>query len=149
MTAAGGYDRLGAEAEVGVQAWGPTAAEAFRQTVLGVFALIADPDAVEEREVREVRAHGSSLEALLASWINECLYVHEVEGFVARDVTFAAFHAEPLSGGEPLRLHSALHGEEVDAGRHGPGATVKAAQASRVEVSRTDSGWRTRVVLET
>ena len=99
MSAAGGYDRLDAESEVGIQAWGPTVAESFRQTVLGVFALIAEPDAVEEREIREVRAHGASLEALLSSWINECLYVHDVEGFVARDLVFAAFQAEPLAGG--------------------------------------------------
>jgi len=149
VSAAGGYDRIDAESEVGIQAWGPTVAEAFRQTVLGVFALIAEPDAVEEREVREVRAHGASLEALLSSWINECLYVHDVEGFVARDLVFAAFQAEPLTGGEPLRLHSALRGEEVDAVRHGAGGTpVKSSVAHRTEVSRTETGWRTRVVLE-
>jgi SHS2 domain-containing protein len=146
--AAGGHDRLDTPGEVGIQAWGPTVADAFRQTVLGVFALLAEPDAVEERDVREVRAHGSTLEALLASWINECLYVHEVEGFVARDLAFAAFQAEPLAGGEPLRLHAALRGEEVDPVRHGQGTPVRAALAHRTEVSRTETGWLTRVILE-
>ena len=146
--AASGYDRVDAGSDVAVQAWGPTVTEAFRQTVLGVFALIADPDAVEERDVREVRAHGSTLEALLVAWVNECLYVHEVEGFVARDLGFAAFQAEPLAGGEPLRLHSVLRGEEIDPDRHGLGTAVRAALAQRTEVSQTETGWRTRVALE-
>ena len=91
---------------MGVIGRGPTHAEAFVQTALGVFALIVEPGSVEERESREVRAHGESLEALLVAWINECLYVHEVEGFVARRVALEVFDTTPRAGGEPLRLHS-------------------------------------------
>src|SRR2546422_10487509 len=65
----------------------PTRAEAFAQAALGVFALIVSPDEVDEREHREVRAQADSPETLLVNWINECLYVHEIEGFVAHRIT--------------------------------------------------------------
>ena len=76
-----GWEHFETEADVGVEAWGPTRAEAFAQAALGVFALIVKPEEVAEREHREVRAQADSPERLLASWINECLYVHEIEGF--------------------------------------------------------------------
>src|SRR2546425_11413885 len=57
------------------------------QAALGVFALIVSPDEVDEREHREVRAQADSPETLLVNWINECLYVHEIEGFVAHRIT--------------------------------------------------------------
>src|SRR2546427_5439748 len=81
-----GWEQFDVDADVGVRAWGPTRAEAFAQAALGVFALIVAPDEVEEREHREVRAQAESPETLLVTWINECLYVHEIEGFVVHRV---------------------------------------------------------------
>jgi SHS2 domain-containing protein len=143
-----GYEYFEMEADVGVIGRGSTAAEAFIQTARGVFALIVDPATVQAREPREVRAHGESLEALLVAWINECLYVHEVEGFVAGDVRLEVFETTPLAGGEPLRLHSFLLGEEVDAARHRLGTVVKAATFHRVSVQATERGFEARLVLD-
>src|SRR2546426_2673056 len=98
-----GWEQFDVDADVGVRAWGPTRAEAFAQAALGVFALIVSPDEVEEREHREVRAQARSPETLLVSWINECLYVHEIEGFVVHRVAV-------LSASDTL-VHGVLHGE--------------------------------------
>jgi SHS2 domain-containing protein len=89
---------------------------AFAQAALTIGAEAFDPEAIEEREVREVRAHGPTPEALFVHWINECLYVHEVEGFAWRRIDFAVFDTEPRAGAEPMRLHSLLHGESLEAG---------------------------------
>src|SRR4030095_1496016 len=105
-----GWEHFETEAEGGGEAWGPTRAEAFAQAALGVFALIVKPEEVAEREHREVRAQADSPERLLASWINECLYVHEIEGFVVRRVE--------VNTCTTTLVHGLLHGEELDAGRH-------------------------------
>jgi SHS2 domain-containing protein len=125
------------EADVGVRAWGATRAEAFAQAALGVLALIVAPDEVEARETREVRAQGESAEALLVAWVNECLYVHEIEGFVAHRV-------EVLACTDSL-VHGALHGEPLDPRRHHPGTVVKAATMHRTSV--TERGGRHEVSL--
>jgi protein archease len=143
-----GYAYFEVEADVGVIGRGRTAAEAFVQTALGVFALIVELDSVEELDSREVRAHGESLEALLVTWINECLYVHEVEGFVARRIEIEVFDATPRAGGEPLRLHSFLRGEEVDQSRHRLGTVVKAATFHNVSVRATEDGWEARLIVD-
>ena len=104
----------------GVSGKGPTLKDAFAQVGLGVLALTVDPASVEERETRAVRAHGVDPVDLLVNWLNECLYVLDVEGFVACRVEFITFvpHGAAL-GGEPLRLHCLLHGEEAEPDRHG------------------------------
>ena len=143
-----GYEYFEVEADVGVLGCGADAAEAFVQTGLGVFALIVDPASVREQERREVRAHGEGLGDLLVNWINECLYVHDVEGFVARRIELVAFETSPRGGGEPLRLHAFLHGEEVDPGRHRLGTVVKAATLHQVAVAPIEGGWQARLIVD-
>jgi SHS2 domain-containing protein len=140
MTAAearAGYEFFDVEADVGVRAWGPTVADAFAQAALGVFALVVEPDEVEPRDTREVRAQGEGYERLLVNWINECLYVHEIEAFVVRRVEVTTIG--------PLLVHGVLHGEEIEAGRHRPGTIVKAATFHGVTVH--EGGGRVAVEL--
>ena len=141
MTArAPGWEHFETEADVGVSAWGPTRAEAFAQAALGVFTLIVKPEEVQERERRAVRAQADSPERLLASWINECLYVHEIEGFVVRRVEVDTCTA--------TLVHGVLHGEELDAGRHRLGTIVKAATLHRLVVAEQDGEHRVSVVVD-
>ena len=128
---------------------GETLPEAFAQAALGVFSLLADPASVEERDAREVRAHGAAPEALLVNWLNECLYVLDVEGFVARRVEFGNFALDAAApGGEPLRLHCRLHGEDLDPGRHVPRESISAILPEGAAVVSGQNGSEVRVFFE-
>jgi SHS2 domain-containing protein len=137
---AAGWEHFETEADVGVRAWGPTRAEAFAQAALGVFALIVKPDEVAPRERREVRAQGDSPERLLANWINECLYVHEIEGFVV--------HRVEVDACTETVVHAMLHGEELDTGRHRLGTIVKAATLHRLTVAEMEGQYRVSVIVD-
>lgn len=140
MNTPAGYEHFEVEADVGVRAWAPTLAEAFAQTALGVFALIVPPEDVAERETREVRAQGDGLETLLVSWINECLYVHEIEGF--------AVHRVSVTVKPGTFVHGVLHGEPVDPDRHRLGTVVKAATLHGVAVTEHPDRHETRLVVD-
>lgn len=140
MSAPAGYDYFDVAADVGVSAWGPTLAEAFAQAALGVFALIVEPERVEPRESREVRAQGDSPTALLVNWLNECLLVHDIEGFVVSRIEFAVF--------ADTRVHALLWGEALDPRRHPLGTVVKAATFHGLEIREADGRWQIRVVLD-
>jgi SHS2 domain-containing protein len=135
-----GWEHFEVEADVGVRGWGPTRAEAFAQATLGVFALLVDPGEVEARERRAVRAQADSPEALLVAWIDECLYVHEIEGFVVRAVE--------LTTCTDALAHGLLHGEPVDPGRHRVGTVVKGATYHQTSVQARDGGWDVRVIVD-
>jgi SHS2 domain-containing protein len=143
-----GWSHTACPGGVRVAGHGTSLAEAFAEAALGVFALVVPPAAIEERERREVRAHAVSAEAFLEAWIGECLYLYDVEGFVARRVEFVAFHPDPGAGGEPLRLHCWLHGEEVDPARHGPGSPPASPLAHAISVATSPGRVEVSACLE-
>jgi len=135
-----GFEHFDVEADVGVRAWGPTLGEAFAQAALGVFALIVPPAEVVPRETREVRAQGDSIETLLVNWINECLYLHEIEGFVVHRIG-------PVACDGAL-VHGRLHGEVVDVARHHLGTVVKGATFHKLEVREREGLHEVRIIVD-
>ena len=128
------------EADVGVHAWGPSRAEAFARAAECVLALGVSPDAVATTETREARAQGTSVETLLVNWLNECLYVHEIEGFAVRRVEVDTCRDD--------LVHGVLHGEPIDPARHALGTIVKAVTHHRVEVREEPGRVDVRVIVD-
>ncbi len=139
MTVAG-YEYFDVAADVGVRAWGATLAGAFAEVARGVLALTIAPEEVVERDRREVRAQGETPETLLVNWVNECLYVHEIEGFATRRVEVTALR--------PDFVHGLLLGEEIDPGRHRAGSVVKAATYHQVSVREAPEGAEVRLIVD-
>ena len=135
-----GWEHLDVEADIGVRAWGASRASAFAQAALGVLALIVDPTSVGHRESREVRAQGETPETLLAAWIDECLYVHEIEGFVACDVE--------VSECSDTVVHGRLLGEPIEPSRHRLGTVVKGATLHGIEVTTDRDRHHVRIVVD-
>lgn len=135
-----GFEYFDITADVGVTAWGPTVADAFRQCALGVFQLIVELDHVLPQETREVRSSGESREALLVNWINELLYLHDIEGFLIKQVTLPIF--------EEGRLLSHLEGESLDPNRHRAGTIVKAATFHDLSIREVGGVWEVRLILD-
>jgi SHS2 domain-containing protein len=135
-----GYEYLDVAEDVGVSAWGRDLPACLRQCALGVFNLIVPTDAVQLIESREVAARGDTLEALFVSWLNECLYVHDLEGFAVGDV------ARPEV--TPTGVHGVLRGEPVDPARHRPGTAVKGATRRGLVISETRDRVSVRLVLD-
>lgn len=135
-----GWEHFDVEADVGVRAWGESRAAAFAQAALGVLALIVDPPSVSGRESRAVRAQAETPETLLAAWIDECLYVHEIEGFVARDVE--------VTECSDTVVHGRLLGEPIEPSRHRLGTVVKGATLHGISVTTGGDGHQVRIIVD-
>ena len=135
-----GWEHFEVEADVGVRAWGPSRAAAVAQLTLGVFSLIAAPDTIQVRERREVRAQAEGPEALLVTWIDECLYVHEIEGFVV--------HAVEMTVCTDTLAHGYLQGEPVDLARHRIGSVVKGATYHQTALTERDGVHEARLIVD-
>jgi SHS2 domain-containing protein len=134
-----GYEHARTGATLRLTAWGEDLPECLRQCALGVFALITPTGSVRPLDGREVAARGASPETLLASWLEECLYVHAVEGFLVAEV------GRPEAQG--ARVHAVLWGEPADPARHPPGAVVSAAPPERLEVREEPGRFTAHVTL--
>ena len=131
-----------------LRATGATLSEAFARIALDLFAAAVDPPTVEDKDVREVRAHGAGVPALLQTWLQECLYVHEVEGFACRAIEFAVFETAPTAGGEALRLHAILRGEEIDPARHPIRAAIRNVSSRGLAVEAGSAGFLVKATLD-
>jgi SHS2 domain-containing protein len=130
MKSSGGrYAYYGHTADAGLEAWAPDPGGAFAAAAQGLFALIIDPATVTPRQASRQAIAAADPGTLLVRWLNELLYVHEVEGLV-----FGAFEAV-VEGADPGHPDSApgyslcgtARGERTDPSRHRVWREVKAA----------------------
>ena len=133
------FELLEHTADIGLAAYGANLGEAFEAAAQGMFAVIAEPDSVREKLCFPVDVTGEDYESLLVEWLNELLYLFDVEnvllrGFSVREIT--ATH-----------LTARVCGEMFDPARHQINLGVKAATYHAVSVERTD-GVRLKVILD-
>jgi SHS2 domain-containing protein len=115
-------------ADIGLIAYGETLAEAFANAAYGLFSIIAELDAVRERESRRVEIAEDDLEALLFEWLNNLIYLFDVEMLL-----FRRFDIMELDG---RRLRATCYGERYDPSRHHLKTGVKSATYHMLEVDK-------------
>lgn len=126
-------------ADVGIIAYGKDLKEAFANAAYGMFSLIGDLDGVTENTSREVNIQSSDQEALLVDWLNELLYLFDVDHII-----FKRFEITHLSQN---RLKAKVYGERIDISRHQLKTMVKAATYHMLKIER-ENGVRVQFILD-
>ena len=111
---------------MGLVAYGKSLAEAFANAAYGLFSLIVEPNKVKEREPRKVTVQAQDAESLLFNWINELIYIFEVERLL-----FKSFDITEFTG---QSLEATCWGEKYDPSRHQLKTGVKSATYHMLKV---------------
>jgi len=104
---------------------------------LGMFSLIADWEDSPLSAKREIHLRAIDSETLLVDWLNELLYLHELEGVVYTDF-------EILSA-SPKGLQAIAKG--TDHWHHRK--AVKAATFNDLSIEKTAEGYAATIVFDT
>lgn len=136
------YAEDGPTADLTVDTWGETLEEAFAQAGFALFNAITPIEGIEKAETREFEVEGDDLGSLLFNFLDELLYLHEVDLIV-----FSDFDLE--IDRERFRLKAVCHGESFDLARHPQGIAIKAVTFHLMNFQQSDEGWNLRVVLDT
>ena len=136
------YAEGGPTADLAVDTWGETLEEVFSQAAISLFNAMTPIEGVEKVETREFEVEGDDLGALLFNFLDELLYIHEVDL-----VVFSAFDLEIDK--EQIRLKAVCHGESFDLARHPQGIAIKAVTFHQMKIEESEEGWNLRVVLDT
>ena len=126
-------------ADIGLAASAATFEEALAGLAEGMFSIMADPETVEERFSRKVEVESPDKESLVVDWLNELLYIVDVERLL-----FRRFEVAKVAGNS---LQAEGYGEYIDPAKHRLGTGVKAATYHMLSVEK-GNGYRIKVILD-
>ena len=134
------YEVIDHTADVGIIAYGKDLKEAFANAAYGMFSQIADLKEIKEEVKREVDIQSSDREALLVDWLNELLYIFDVDHII-----FSRFDITELSQNS---LKASVYGEKIDTSRHQLKTSVKAATYHMLKVEKKKNGAKVQFILD-
>lgn len=126
-------------ADVGIVAYGSDLKEAYANVAYGMFSLIADLKEVHEEIQRDIDIQALDRESLVVDWLNELLYIFDVD-----QVIFSRFEITALSQSQ---LRAKAYGEKIDTSRHQLKTEVKAATYHLLKVEK-GNGFKIQVILD-
>jgi SHS2 domain-containing protein len=134
------FDVVEHTADTGIVAYGTDMQEAFANAAYGMFSLMADLRQVKEETSRYVEAEAGDRESLVVSWLNELLYLFDVERII-----FKRFDILELTD---TRLKADAYGEKADASRHRLRGGIKAATYHTLKVAERRDRCSIRVIFD-
>ncbi len=135
-----GYELLDHTGDARIRVWADDVGGIFREAAWVLFDIITDLDRVEVHLKREVAVEGRGWEELMVAWLNELLYLHEVEGLL-----FCDFAVSKLDG---RRLQGMALGEKFQAARHVIKTSVKAVTYHQLEIKEEGGRWQAQVIFD-
>ncbi len=126
-------------ADVGIIAYGADISQAFANAARALFSLITELDDVEEILHRDIELTAPDQESLLVEWLNELIYLFDVENII-----FKRFDITKLNN---TQLKARSYGEKVDSSKHKLKTGVKAATYHMLKVDKGD-GCQVQVLFD-
>ncbi len=126
-------------ADVGIRAYGSDLKEAFANAAKALFSLITELDSVEEVAYRDTELTAPDQESLLVGWLNELIYLFDVENML-----FKRFDIIQLS---QTHLKARSYGSKVDKSKHELKIGVKAATYHMLKIDKND-GYMVQVLFD-
>jgi SHS2 domain-containing protein len=144
--AAVGYEVIEHTADVGLRVWGSTPEDLFTQAALGMISLLLAQQNVRTIEARDVNLEASDLEEALVAWLQEILYLYEVQRFAPAGIEVRAAGANGVQG--------VVSGEPFDRQRHEVRMEIKAATYHGLDIrpTRAENGldhWECTIIFDT
>jgi SHS2 domain-containing protein len=127
-------------ADLGIEARGPTLAEAFSTAAVGLMSVILDLSTVSPKEEKEIIVTAGDVEQLLVKWLSEILYLYDGRRFVCKE--FAIHRLEPTG------LRAVVRGEEFSEAKHRTKLDVKAITYHQLLVEEKNDGGLIRVYVD-
>lgn len=130
------FEEIDHTADLAIRAYGRDMKELFANAAYGMFALMAEPSLEEPVCERKVELESTDYESLLVDWLNELIYLHEVEW-----ETYSQFAVEALS---PTNLEARVAGRPT---KHKTKA-IKAATFYDLAIEETANGLTATIVFD-
>ena len=133
------FEIINHTADVGIIAYGTDMSQAFANAAKALFSLITELSDVDEILYQDIELSASDQECLLVDWLNELIYLFDVDNTI-----FRRFDITELSD---TRLKARGYGEKVDSSKHKLRMGVKAATHHMLKVAKAN-GCQVQVLFD-
>jgi len=127
-------------ADKGIAAYGDTFAEALQNVAYGMFSLMADLARYKPSEARTVELSADDKVSLLKAWLQELLFIFEVERVLPVE-----FHVREVSD---TRLRADVRLRPFGPDIEWVGSQVKAVTYHGMRVEELDHGYRVQAIVD-
>lgn len=134
------FEIINHTADVGIIAYGANIKQAFANAALALFSLITEPKDIEERLQRDLEITAEDEPALLVEWLNELIYLFDVEY-----ILFNRFEIDSLT---KTQLKARCYGEKIRPQWHKLKTGVKAATYHMLKIDKNGGGYKIRVIFD-
>ena len=124
------FEILDHTADTGIIAYGDDMQQAFENAALGMFNLITDLKSIENNQTRKIDVDSPDRDSLLVNWLNELIYLFDVENLI-----FSKFEIIHL---DDSTLSAFAYGEKVDFSKHEIKTGIKAATYHMLRIDEND-----------
>jgi SHS2 domain-containing protein len=135
-----GFKVLDHTADIGITAYGTDIKELFINAATGLFSLMVDLSTVKEDIQREVELSAEDEETLLVEWLNELIYIFDVEHII-----FKRFQIDMPNNDQ---VKARCFGEKLKLGHHKLEREVKAATYHMLKISKSNNGYEATVIFD-
>ncbi len=129
------YERVEHTADLAIVVRGADLPELFVHAAQALFQMMAEPPAATDLQ-REITLESMDLDSLLVDWLNELIYLHEVEG-----ETYAEFHITAFSP-------TALTAHAIGGATTRKIKTIKATTYHDLTITETGQGAEAHIVFD-
>jgi SHS2 domain-containing protein len=142
---ASSFEEIEHTADWAIRVRGATLPDLFANAARAMYSLVVDLGALPLTETRTVEVEGVSVEGMLVKWLNELLYITEID-----HLAFSRFHIEALDApGDPPegpigRLLARVEGGPARELRK----YIKAATYHGLSVRRDTDGYSAEIVFD-
>ena len=127
-------------ADICVRVFGNSIEEIFIGSAKAMMEVITDVKKVIPSDEVSITAHGENWEELLVKWLQEILYVHEVEKMVFKDFKIKIENA--------TRAVGKAYGEKIDIDRHEFFSIIKAVTYHNLKIISSKDKYRVDIVFD-
>jgi SHS2 domain-containing protein len=130
------YEEIEHTADRALKVWGRKLPDLFVGAARGLYSLMANLDGLVATGWREVRLEARDRESLLVEWLNELLFLTEMEGLL-----FVDSRIESLSGTQLMARAGCVVAPVTK-------AHIKATTFHNLELVQDEGGWSTVITFD-
>ena len=127
-------------ADIGIIAYGADIRQLFVNAAVALSSLMVELEDVKEDVQRDLDLSAEDDEVLIVEWLNELIYIFDVEHIV-----FRKFEIEDFTSSQ---IKASCFGEKLNPGRHELKREIKAATYHTLKISEDNGGYKVQVIFD-